>query len=103
NNGDGSYTLVPLPAEAQEAPQYGMLFADVNGDGRTDLLLGGNFDGVQPEIGRMSASYGVVLLGNGAGGFTPLRPRISGFVVPGQTREIVRLRTARGDVYVVGR
>ncbi|MGH7699375.1 MAG: VCBS repeat-containing protein, partial [Gemmatimonadales bacterium] len=58
NNGDGSFTLVPLPREAQLAPVYGILPTDADGDGRLDLLLAGSFDGVKPEIGRMSASYG---------------------------------------------
>jgi len=103
NNGDGSFTVVPLPTEAQFAPVYGILAADVDGDGHTDLLLGGNFDGVQPELGRMAASYGLLLRGDGKGSFTPVQGRRSGFVVPGQTRDIQRVRTARGDLYVVAR
>jgi enediyne biosynthesis protein E4 len=103
NNGDGSFTLVPLPREAQLAPVYGILAGDVDGDGKTDLLLAGNFDGVQPEIGRMSASYGLLLRGDGAGRFTPVRAARSGFMVPGQARDIQRVRTRRGDLYVVTR
>ena len=103
NNGDGSFTLVPLAREAQLAPVYGILVQDVDGDGKPDLLLAGNFDGVQPEIGRMSASYGLVLRGDGTGGFTPVPTAQSGFAVPGQARDIQRVRTRRGDLYVVTR
>ncbi len=103
NNGDGSFTLVPLPLEAQLAPVYGILAQDVDGDGKPDLLLAGNFDGVQPEIGRMSASYGLVLRGDGVGRFTPVPAVQSGFSVPGQARDIQRVRTRRGDLYVVAR
>jgi hypothetical protein len=103
NNGDGSFTLVPLPTEAQLAPVYGILASDIDGDGHTDLLLGGNFDGVQPVLGRMSASYGLLLRGDGKGTFTPTPVTRSGFVVPGQTRDIQRVRTAHGDLYVVAR
>src|SRR5881409_3353714 len=71
NNGDGSFTLVPLPLEAQLAPVYGILARDFDEDGKTDLLLAGNFDGVKPEIGRMSASYGLLLRGDGQGDVTP--------------------------------
>src|SRR5207302_10706074 len=71
NNGDGSFTLVPLPRAAQLAPVYAVLARDLDGDGKTDLLLAGNFDGVQPEIGRMSAGYGLVLRGAGRGGCAP--------------------------------
>jgi hypothetical protein len=103
NNGDGSFTLVPLPRAAQLAPVYAILARDLDGDGKTDLLVAGNFDGVQPEIGRMSAGYGLVLRGDGRGQFTPLRAAESGFRVPGQARDIQRVRTRRGDLYVVTR
>ncbi|HEY6102224.1 MAG TPA: VCBS repeat-containing protein, partial [bacterium] len=103
NNGAGSFTLVPLPRAAQLAPVYGILAADCDGDGHLDLLLAGNFDGVKPEIGRMSASYGVFLRGDGRGGFTPVEAAASGFVVPGQARDIQRIRTRHGELYVVTR
>ena len=103
NNGDGTFTLVPLPLEAQLAPVYGILAQDFDGDGKTDLLLAGNFDGVKPEIGRMSASYGLLLRGDGQGNVTPVRTTESGFLAPGQARDIARVRTRRGDLYVVTR
>jgi hypothetical protein len=110
NNGDGSFTVVPLPDEAQLAPVYGILAADLTQPGRgaktpggRDLLLAGNFDGFRPEIGRMSASFGLVLRGDGAGSFTPIRAPDSGFFVPGQARDIQRVRTATGDLFIVSR
>jgi len=103
NNGDGSFTLVPLPRAAQLAPVYGMLAGDFDGNGTLDLLLSGNFDGVKPEVGRMSASYGLLLRGDGKGSFTPVRAAESGFLVPGQARDIARIRTRAGARYVVTR
>ena len=103
NNGDGSFTLIPLPDEAQLAPVYGILATDVDRDGHTDLLLAGNFDGFKPEMGRMSASYGLLLRGDGKGAFTPVRAPESGFFVPGQSRDIQRVRTASGELIVVTR
>jgi hypothetical protein len=103
NDGGGRFTLVPLPAEAQLAPVYGILPTDVDGDRHTDLLLAGNFDGFRPEIGRMAASYGLLLRGDGKGGFTPSRAPESGFRVAGQARDIARLRTAAGEAYIVTR
>ena len=103
NNGNGSFTLVPLPDEAQLAPIYGMLAADVDGDGKTDLLVAGNFDGFKPEIGRMSSSAGLMLRGDGSGAFTPVRGPESGFRVPGQSRDIQRVRTADGELIIVAR
>jgi hypothetical protein len=103
NNGDGSFTLVPLPAQAQISPVYGILATDANGDGHPDLLLAGNFDGVQPELGPMRTSFGVMLLGDGTGAFTPVPATHSGFVVPGQARDIQRVHTAHGYLYLVAR
>jgi hypothetical protein len=103
NNGDGSFTPVPLPLEAQFAPVYAILARDFDGDGRQDLILAGNFEGVQPEIGRMTAGHGLFLRGDGTGRFTPVRSRESGFRVPGEARDVQRVRTRRGDLYVVAR
>src|SRR5205823_1995633 len=101
NNGDGSFTLVPLARAAQLAPVYGILARDLDGDGKPDLLLAGNFDGVKPEIGRMSASYGLLLRGDGTGRFAPVRAAESGFFVPGQARDIQAIRTRQGELIVV--
>ena len=103
NNGDGSFTMVPLPLEAQIAPVYGLLAGDLEGNGKTDVLIGGNFDGVKPELGSMSAGYGVFLRDDGHGHFTAVRALESGFVVPGQARDIQRVRTRNGPIYVVSR
>jgi len=103
NNGNGTFTMVPLPLEAQIAPMYGIFSGDIDGDGKPDLLMAGNFDGVKPELGKMSAGYGVYLRGDGKGHFTPVRAPESGFMVPGQARDIERVRTRSGDIYVVSR
>jgi hypothetical protein len=103
NDGNGAFTLVPLPREAQLAPVYGIDVSDVDGDGKRDLLLAGNFDGVKPEIGRMAASEGLWLRGDGRGSFSAVRPAESGFFVPGQARDIQRIRTRAGEIYAVTR
>jgi hypothetical protein len=103
NDGNGSFTLVPLPIEAQTTAIYGIHAADYDRDGALDVLLAGNFDGVKPEIGRMDAGYGLFLRGDGKGGFAPQRATESGFFVPGQARDIQRVRTRQGELYVVTR
>ena len=91
NLGDGTFRLRPLPYEAQLAPVYGLLADDFDADGYQDLLLAGNFFGVKPDLGRMDASYGLLLRGDG--GFVPAEG--SGFVVDGQVRA---LRWANGRI-----
>jgi hypothetical protein len=103
NDGDGSFTLIPLAREAQLAPVYGILAGDFDGDAKTDLLLAGNFDAVKPEVGRLSASYGLFLQGDGKGQFSAVPALQSGFVVPGQARDIQRVQTRQGELYVVTR
>ena len=103
NNGDGSFTVTPLPTEAQISPVYGILAGDFEGTGKNDLLLAGNFDGVNPEIGTMTAGYGTYLRGDGRGHFTPVRELESGFEVPGQARDIKSVRTRNGVIYIVVR
>ncbi len=101
NNGDGTFTLRAMPAEAQFAPVYASLAGDFEGDGRTDLLLGGNFWGFQPIIGRADASYGVLLHGAGDGSFTPVGMERSGLLLDGQVRHMATLRAANGDHLIV--
>jgi hypothetical protein len=103
NNGDGTFTMVPLPTEAQIAPVYGIYAGDFDADEKTDLLLAGNFDGAKPDIGRMAGGYGLYLRGDGKGGFVAVREVQSGFLVPGQARDIQRVRTSKGNIYVVSR
>ena len=103
NDGGGNFTLLPLPREAQLAPVFAILPHDVDGDGNMDLLLGGNLDAVKLDIGAMHAGYGLVLRGDGRGTFTPVAPTESGFLVPGQMRDIQRVRTRSGDLIVVTR
>jgi len=72
SRGDGSFDLQPLPAQAQFAPVYAAVADDFDHDGHVDLLLGGNFYGVTPVQGRYDASYGLLLSGDGKGGFVPV-------------------------------
>ncbi|MEM6337977.1 MAG: FG-GAP-like repeat-containing protein, partial [Bacteroidota bacterium] len=93
NNGDGTYERRDLPNEAQRSPLYGLETLDVNQDGQLDIVAAGNFYGVEPQIGRMDALRGIVLLGDGTGQFTPVTARESGFWMTGQVRDLIRLGT----------
>jgi enediyne biosynthesis protein E4 len=101
NNGNGTFTLRALPAEAQFAPIYTSLAGDFDGDGKTDLLVGGNLFGVTPMLGRYDASYGLLLRGDGKGGFTAVDMEGSDFVIDGQVRDIKSLRAANGASLIV--
>ena len=100
---EGRFTVTPLPDEAQLTPVYGIVARDLNGDRTVDLLLAGNFDGFKTDIGRSSFRDGIALRGTGGGAFTPVSSRESGFLVPGQVRDIRPLRSADGERLLVAR
>ncbi len=79
NEGNGHFTIKPLPLETQAAPVFGMMAEDVDEDGNLDLLMVGNDYGMDPYTGRMDAFNGLYLKGDGKGNFQPLTLAQSGF------------------------
>ena len=90
NDGAGS-TVRALPYAAQLAPVFGIAVLDLDGDGALDLALGGGFDGLKPDIGRLRASRGGVLLGDGTGAFRAAPS--AGLQLDGAARHLVSLAT----------
>jgi enediyne biosynthesis protein E4 len=103
NDGDGTFRLEELPTEAQFSPIRAILVDDFDGDGRPDLLLGGNFHGVTPVRGQYSASYGTLLRGLGDRTFETVGLAESGLTLEGQVRAIRSIRTADGAAILVAR
>jgi hypothetical protein len=81
-----SFEPRPLPATAQLAPAFAPVAADFDGDGREDLFLAQNFSPTAIETPRFDAGSGLVLLGDGRGGFKALSVRQSGVHVVGDQR-----------------
>ena len=101
DQGSGKFSVVPLPAEAQLAPIYAGIARDFDQDGRTDLVVAGNLYGVPPIQGRYDASYGLLLRGDGAGGFQAVDLEASGLVIDGQVRRMALLRRSNGEWVIV--
>jgi hypothetical protein len=89
NEGNGHFRIQRLPTMVQLSSVNAALCIDVNHDGHTDLVLGGNEFGFLPQFGRLDGSFGHVLLGDGKGGFSWIGPNRSGLNLPGQIRDIV--------------
>jgi hypothetical protein len=76
----------PLPAVAQLAPAFGIVVADFDGDGHEDLFLAENFSATALETPRFDAGAGLLLLGDGHGGFRPVSANASGISILGDQR-----------------
>jgi len=76
----------PLPLEAQLAPAFATVVADFDGDGLEDLFLSQNFFAYQPQTTRSDAGRGLLLYGDGAGGFRPVPANESGIRIYGEQR-----------------
>jgi hypothetical protein len=96
NNGDGTFSISALPVEAQFAPTYAIATADFNGDGTTDILLGGNQYRVKPQAGRYDANYGILLIGDGIGGFKAVSKAETGLSINGEVRDFL-IREINGE------
>jgi hypothetical protein len=100
NKGGGQFTISRLPDNVQFSSVNAIACLDVNGDGFTDLVLGGNELGFLPQFSCLDASFGHVLLGNGKGGFSWVGPERSGLQLPGQVRDIAPLH-GKDHVYLL--
>lgn len=103
NNRKGAFIMLPLPAQAQLSPVYGLLATDIDEDGNVDLLLGGNFYQSKPEVGIYDASYGLLLKGDGKGRFNPVPPAQSGFFTMGAVRDIVPVKRKNKQLLLVAK
>jgi len=83
NRGDHFEARV-LPLEAQLAPCFAVCVADYNGDGNEDIFLGQNFFAVGGDTSRYDAGRGLLLEGDGNGGFRAVPGQESGVKVYGQ-------------------
>ncbi|MEP7257931.1 MAG: VCBS repeat-containing protein, partial [Flavitalea sp.] len=88
NKGDGKFVKHALPAEAQLSPVNSIVCTDVDGDGSIDIIMAGNEYQAEVSTGRYDASYGIVLKGDGKGGFTSLPYSESGFIIEGDVKNL---------------
>lgn len=62
-NEAGKFHFEAFPRELQVAPIMSILTYDFDSDGREEILLGGNYFGVQPYHGRFGSFSGAILKG----------------------------------------
>jgi hypothetical protein len=77
-----------------------MIADDFDGDGHLDVLMNGNDFGTDISIGRYDALNGLLLKGDGKGGFTPQSIQQSGIYIPGNGKALVKLAGSKGNYLV---
>ena len=97
NDGNGKFTMIPLPVEAQVSQLNGIVVDDFDGDGNLDLVLNGNDYGTEVNTGRYDALNGLMLKGDGKGNFKALTIMQSGIYIPGDGKALVKLVGAKGN------
>lgn len=103
NLGRGKFRYYPLPNKAQWSPIFDFELVDIDKDGGLDVLAVGNFYGAEVLTGHFDAGNGIGLLNDGRGKFTSLDPKRSGFEVPGEARNILRIKNAEAEsLFIIG-
>jgi hypothetical protein len=97
NLGGNKFKISALPELVQVGPVNGIVTADCNNDGYTDVLMVGNDYGNEVFAGRYDAFIGLVLLGDGKGHFAVVPESGSGFYVGGDAKAFTKLFNSRNE------
>ncbi|SDE96861.1 Repeat domain-containing protein [Dyadobacter soli] len=100
-NKNGKLVFHALPVEAQFAPVYAIAVHDMDGDGKQDIVLGGNARQARVRMGKSDASLLQVFVNSGALKFDYLPQQKSGFYVHGDVRALAVVQ-ANGGKYLLG-
>jgi hypothetical protein len=92
NEGGGKFKVEVLPVMEQLSGINAVAITDINGDGKADMVLGGNMFTFPPQFGRLDASYGNVLLNDGKGIMKETDERVSGLHVKEEVKDIKLIR-----------
>ncbi|MCG9970639.1 VCBS repeat-containing protein [Christiangramia crocea] len=101
NQGNGKFLLKPLPINCQTGPIEGILVDDFDGDGRLDALLTGNSYTTEVSTGRYDAIKGILLKGDGNGGFVTMSIKHSGFLNDMDASALSQLSKVGGGSYII--
>jgi len=100
NDGNGKFTMIPLPKQAQVSVLNGIVVEDFDGDGNLDVAINGNDYGTEVSQGRYDALNGLVLRGDGKGNFESMTILQSGIYIPGDGKALVKFLDNKGDLTI---
>jgi hypothetical protein len=102
-NEGNNFSLEALPIEAQVSPVFGIITDDLDGDGKTDIWMGGNFYALKPQVGRHDASRGSFLKGGSDKTFSYVSQINTGLYVEGEVRDASTIGSGKNRRIIVAR
>ena len=90
-NENSHFTAQQLPLQAQFSPVYSILTIDVDQDGKTEILLGGNQHRAKPQTGIYAGSFGSMIKVNYKRQCEVIPFSKSGFFINGEIRDMEKL------------
>ncbi|MDP4212764.1 MAG: VCBS repeat-containing protein, partial [Bacteroidota bacterium] len=103
NNGNHSFSIIPLPNDAQVSAINGIVVADLDKDGNKDVITSGNLYPFRVQIGPLDASLGLVLKGNGKGNFSPMVYDATGLFIDGDVRNMISVNSKNGFLLIAAK
>jgi hypothetical protein len=92
NKGGGNFLVQKLPVRTQLSSIEAIACLDLDNDGFNDLVTAGNRSGFLPQLEKLDASYGDVLINDRRGGFRWLGSKQSGLTIHGEVRDIKTIK-----------
>jgi len=91
NRRNGQEELLELPWQAQQSPVYAICVADIDGDTKKDIILGGNQKRAMVQLGPNLSNKGTILFGQDDGSFSCEDRGGASLGIKGEVRDIMQL------------
>lgn len=101
NDGKGHFTVKELPLDLQLSSIHAFYVGDFTGDGKVDLMAGGNFFDLLPQFCSVDASFMNLLEGDGKGNFKKIHASKAGISLNGQIRDIQPVKVGKKNALLV--
>ena len=99
NQGNFQFRTEKLPKDVQFSNVNRIFTADLNNDGFTDIVTGGNNFNFKPQFGRLDAGFAHVLKGSNNGFSSPVKTAIKG---DGMVRSFSPINLAGNQYLIIG-
>lgn len=102
-NDNGKFIIHNLPTQAQLSSINRFIVRDFNKDGNIDALIAGNLHVSEIETTRNDAAFGLLMLGDGQGNFTPQSSMESGFFAPGDVKDMSTIKVGDKEMVLIAK